>query len=152
MPAIANIVAFDGAATPTSHTFFPEDVSRDAKSQETIASWKEALSGVPDLAQGRIRLTRKVTKQGVNVVKLRVQLPIQEAISGQNSAGYTAAQKVAHIPTIEITGYFHPRSTMAERKMIRYLAAHIMQGNSATEATSQTGPNADANDVLVMPT
>ena len=47
MANIANIVVFDGAATPVSHTLVPVDVSRDPKTGAIVAIWREQVASLP---------------------------------------------------------------------------------------------------------
>jgi hypothetical protein len=150
MAQAANIIAFDGASTPASHTFFPDSVARDKN--VTTAAYKELVAAVPDVAQGRVSIKRTKLNNGVNRVSVRVELPVMEATNGANSAGYTAPPKVAHVPTVEVVGFFHERSTALERRTVRQLAINIM-GNVATSvAAAQSGPSPDLFDGLLTPT
>jgi hypothetical protein len=150
MSQIANIVAFDGAASPVSHTFVPQSVTREAG--KITAFYKEANLSVPDAAQGRITLTLEKMKSG-NVYKAtsRVEIPVMEAIAGNNSSGYTAPPKVAYVDTIETTGYLPDRSTIADRRIVRGISNNVMSGISTTVALVLTGPIAELYDQLVMP-
>lgn len=150
MSTIANIVAFDGAATPVSHTFVADSVTRVGK--DVIASYKEATALVPDDAQGRVMVKRTKLGSGVNRVSVRVELPVMEAVSGQNSAGYTAAPKVAYVDTVEVVGYYSPRSSIAGRRAVRQLAINVA-GNIATSVAAATaGPVPELFDTLITPT
>lgn len=150
MSAIANIVAFDGAATPLSHTFVAESVSRAGS--DTIATYKEATAGVPDYAQGRVSIKRTKLGSGVNRVAVRVELPVMESVSGVNSAGYTAAPKVAYTDTAEVVGYFHDRSLIAGRRSVRQLAINISGNISTSVAAATSGPVSEMFDTLISPT
>lgn len=150
MSAIANIVAFDGQSTPVSHTFVAETVSRDGAT--VTATYKEAIAGVPDYAQGRVTVKRSKLGSGVNRASVRVELPVMEAVAGQNSAGYTAAPKVAYVDTVEVTGFYSDRSVVAGRRSTRQLALNIA-GSIATSVTPvTTGPVPELFDILVAPT
>lgn len=94
MSAQANIVAFDGAATPVSHTLVPinSSVLPDGTREST---WRESLTTVPEEAQVRIVMRSKRLSSGINQVSCDVSVPVMEAIAGANAAGYTAAPKVA---------------------------------------------------------
>ena len=149
MSAQANIVAFDGAATPVTHTFVPVSAAKDPKSGELIATWREALATVPAYAQITVETRQKRMASGVYRVATVVSVPVMEAVSGQNAAGYTAAPKVAYVNTMQIVGYFHERSTIAERRLARQLAVNIA-GSIATSVTPvQTGPVPELIDQLV---
>lgn len=150
MSAIANIVAFDGQATPISHTFVAESVAREGST--VTATYKEATAGVPDYAQGRITIKRAKLGSGVNRTSVRVELPVMEAVNGQNSAGYTAAPKVAYVDTVEVTGYYHDRSVIAGRRSARQLAINVSGNINTSVAAATAGPVPELFDTLVAPT
>lgn len=148
MSAQANIVAYDGAATPVAHTFVPVASAENIKG-EIHAAWREALSTVPAYAQITVDTVLKRSASGVYRAETTVKVPIMESISGQNAAGYTAAPKVAHVDTMKIIGYFHERSTIAGRRLTRQLALNIA-GNVATSvAPVATGPVPELIDQLI---
>jgi len=150
MSAQANIVAFDGAATPVSHTLVPQNAvtSKDGTLQ---AEWLEAISTLPAYAQVGCRVERKKMKSGVYRVAISVTVPVMESIAGQNAAGYTAAPKVAYINTIQVIGYFHERSTIAERRLVRQLASNILGSIATSVAPVTTGPMPELIDQLIIP-
>lgn len=149
MSAIANIVAFDGDATPVSHTFVPIAVTREKG--EVTAIWREQLADVPVYAQPSVTMKLKRMGSGVYRVSSRVEVPVMESIGTQNAAGYTAPPKVAHIPTVETAGYFHERSTIANRRLVRQLSVNINNGVETTVTPVTTGPAAELYDLLVSP-
>lgn len=147
----ANITVFDGAATPVSHTLVGEGIER--LPDGTIkAVWKESLSGVPDYAQVRVTMTKRRLKTGVWRVTCRGEVPVMESISGQNSAGYTAPPKVAYVDTLDTIGYFHERSVLAGRRLVRQMVTNITNGVSTSVAPVTTGPAAELFDQLLMVT
>lgn len=150
MSAIANIVVFDGAATPVSHTLVPISVTRDAG--KVTAEWRENTSGVPVYAQVRCTMSISQSAAGVYQVTERTVVPVMEAVSGQNSAGYTAAPKVAYENTVILTGYFHERSDQVGRRLVRQLALNISGSVSTSVAPAVTGPLPELFDLLVAPT
>lgn len=150
MSSQANIVAFDGAATPVSHTLIPVGTSRD-KIEGSLAEWRENLLSLPKEAQVVSRVQLQKLKSGVERVALTVKVPVMESVSGQNAAGYTAAPKVAFEDTIVIAGYFSPRSAPANRRLVRQLAANIFNGISTSVTPVTTGPAAEAFDSSAMP-
>jgi len=150
MSAITTLIAFDGAATPVSHSFAPQSVTRE-KGQVT-AMWKETVATVPDAAQGTVVMTLKKLASGVYRVNSRVSIPVMEAISGANSSGYTAAPKVAYVDTADTVGYFSERGTIAGRRLARQLSTNIMNGVTTSVAPVLTGPVAELFDQLLMPT
>ncbi len=145
MSAQANIVAFDGASTPVSHTLIPVGTSRD-KVDGSLAEWRENLLTLPKEAQVSARTQLQNLRSGVERVALTVKVPVMESISGQNSAGYTAAPKVAFEDTIVIVGYFSPRSAAANRRLVRQLAANIFNGISTSVTPVTSGPAAEIFD------
>jgi hypothetical protein len=147
----ANITVFDGAATPVSHTLVGEGVQRlvDGSLQ---ASWKESLTGVPDYAQIRAIATKKKLKSGVYAVAFRVEVPVMESISGQNSAGYTAAPKVAYVDTTELRGFYHERSLVTGRRLSRQMAVNLGGNISTSVAPVTTGFLPELFDQLIQAT
>lgn len=150
MTAMANIVAFDGAATPVSHTFIPQSVVRE--NGTVTATWKEAITTVPDAAQGTVVMSLKKMASGVYRLSNRVSVPVMESISGQNSSGYTAPPKVAYTDTVETIGYFHERGTITGRRLCRQLAVNIDGSIITSVAAVTTGPLPELFDLLIMPT
>lgn len=150
MSQLANIVAFDGASTPVTHTFVGESVEK--VDGEHIAIYKESLPGVPDYAQIRIRQSKRKLKSGVFRVVTRVEVPVMEAINAQNSSGYTAPPKVAFVDTTETVGFYHPRSTVASRRLSRQLCVNIANGVATSVTPNTTSAAAELFDQLIMPT
>jgi len=150
MSAISDIIAFDGASTPASHTFKPQSVTREAGL--VTALWKEVVSTVPDAAQGTVVMSMKKLSSGIYRVNTRVSLPVMEAIAGNNSSGYTAPPKVAYIDTIDAVGYYSERGTIAGRRLARQLSINILGGITTSVTPVTTGPVAELFDLLLMPT
>jgi len=150
MSAMANIVAYDGAATPVLHTFVAGAVVRNTDGSVT-AYWKEANVSVPDIAQGKVQISLALQKSGIYRANTRVDIPVMEAIAGNNSSGYTAAPKVAFIDTVVTTGYFSQRDTITGRRLVRQLSTNIMNGVSTSVTPVTTGPIAELFDLLQMP-
>lgn len=149
MSAQANIVAFDGAATPVSHTLVPIGVT--AKDGIIESSWREMLASLPIVAAISAVLRQKVLKGNVFQESFSVTVPVMEAVNGANASGYTAAPKVAYLNTVVITGYFHERATPAERKLIRQLAVNIANGVQTSVTPSTSGNVIEAFDSHVYP-
>jgi len=149
MSAQANIVAFDGAATPATHTFVPIAALADPKSGDLTAAWRESLASVPAYAQISVKTTERKLKSGVYRVALIVEVPVMEAVGAQNAAGYTAAPKVAYINTMQFVGFFHERSTIAERRLARQLAINIAGSVSTSVAPVATGVVPELVDQLI---
>lgn len=153
MSNIANIVVYDGAATPVAHTLVPVEVVKDSKSGIITALWREQIAALPTYAQvsATARLSRN-PKSGVWNVDFKVQVPVMESVSGQNAAGYTAAPKVAFIDTSGIYGHYHERGTIAGRRLSRMIAVNVGNNISTSVAAATTGILAELFDTLVMPT
>lgn len=151
MSAQANITVFDGAATPVSHTLVGEGIERKPDGS-LVASWKESLAGVPDYAQIRTTLTKRKLPSGVFRVTCRVEVPVMEAVNGQNSSGYTAPPKVAYVDTTEVVGYYHERSVVTGRRLSRQMACNLLNNVSTTVAASSTGPVPELFDQLIQVT
>lgn len=153
MANIANIVVFDGAATPVQHTLVPVDVSKDPKTGAIVAMWREQIASLPTYAQ--VTATARLSKSrrsGVWNVDFRVEVPVMESVSGSNSAGYTAAPKVAYIDTTGIYGHYHERGSIAGRRLSRQIAVNIGNNVTTSVAAATTGVLPDLFDALVAPT
>lgn len=151
MSAQANIIAFDGAATPVSHTLVGISVSKDPKTGDIVAFWREGITTIPSYAQVSCESRARRLPSGVWRVQLSVSVPVMESISGQNAAGYTAAPKVAYTNQVQLVGYFHERSTIAERRLCRQLAINIANGIATSVAPATTGVAPELIDQLVSP-
>lgn len=151
MSGISNVVAYDGLNTPVLHTFLPVSVSREG-SNKVRADWREAITGVPTSAQPRLAISLEKLKSGVYRAERRLVVPVMEAINGQNSSGYTAAPKVAHELTDVRTSFFHERSDIGGRRLVRQLGNNI-DGNVTTSVVPvATGPIPELFDLLICPT
>ncbi len=150
MSNIANITVFDGQATPVTHTLVAESVTREGNT--VTALYKESLAGVPDYAQVRVSLKTVKLPSGVKRVHTRVEVPVMESISGQNTAGYTAAPKVAYVDAAEYVHYAPERSVIAGRRSAKQILANLMNNVSTSVAAATTGPVSEAVDQLIMPT
>lgn len=153
MSNIANIVVYDGAATPVAHTLVPVEVVKDSKTGVITAMWREQIAALPTYAQiTAIARLSKNPKSGVWNVDFRVQVPIMESVSGQNAAGYTAAPKVAYVDTSGFYGHYHERGTIAGRRLSRQIAVNLGNNVVTSVAAASTGVLPELFDTLVMPT
>jgi len=150
MSQIANITVFDGAATPVSHNLVAVSVTREKGKVEAL--WRESNTGVPVYAQIYVTMSIEKLKSGMYKVEKRVYVPVMEAILNQNAAGYTAAPKVAYTNQFVTTGWFHERSDIAGRRLIRQMGVNIDGGVSTSVAPVTTGPLPELFDLLVAPT
>lgn len=150
MSQMANLIAFDGASTPVSHTLVP--ISQEVVGNEKIAVYREGLSSLPVYAQVSATVRIKKMQSGVYRTSVRVEVPVMEAVGTVNAAGYTSPPKVAYVNTVDAAGYFHERSTIEQRRLARQLAVNILNGIATTVTPVTTGPAAELMDQLVSPT
>lgn len=147
----ADITVFDGAATPVSHLLKPVD-NKVLKDGTRLAIWRENLVGLPTEAQVRAELRQRELPSGVTESRFRVVFPVMESIGGQNSAGYTAAPKVAFEDTDEWVKYSHRRSTATSRGISSQALRNLMNNVSTTVAPVSAGVAKEAFVDLFMPT
>lgn len=150
MANIANIVVFDGAATPVSHTLVPVSVSKEGGLISAL--WREQISTLPTEAQVRVEMRQRTLKSGVVETRTRVTVPVMESVSGQNAAGYTAAPKVAFEDAYEQVSYAHPRSTITSRRIAKQILTNLSNNVSASAVAATSGVFDEANVQQVMPT
>lgn len=149
MSAQANIVAFDGAATPVSHTLVPMGVAME-KTGDLTAYWCEKLASVPEAGAVKFKQTKRKLPSGITRVTTVTEVPVMESVSGVNAAGYTAAPKVAYTNTMITIGLFSERATPAERKLARQLALNINGSVSTSVAPVVTGPVPELIDLNIQ--
>lgn len=150
MSSIADLVAYDGASTPVSHTL--KGVRVYQENGVTKAEWREGLAGVPLIAQVRCSMTLQRLKNGIYRCEVRSEVPVMETVSNQNAAGYTAAPKVAYINTLVTTSFFHERADQTGRRLARQLHVNIANGVVGTVTPTTSGPAPELIDQLLMPT
>lgn len=143
----ANITVFDGASTPGSHTLVAVSVSKE--NGVVRASWRENASGVPIDAQMRATMTLQQRNSGIYQADVLVEVPVMETVGAQNSAGYTAAPKVAYVNTLRCTGLFHPRSDVNGRRLARQILVNLLGNISTSVAPAGSGPAPDLLDSLI---
>jgi len=150
MAAVGNIVVFDGAATPVSHTLVPISVERIGG--KLTVTWREKLASLPDEAQVFAVLTVEKTKAGTVVSTFDVRVPVMESVTGANASGYTAAPKVAFTDRNTWVSYAHPRSTVTSRRLARMLLSNLSNNVSTTTAAAVAGVVSECVDSLIYPT
>lgn len=141
----ANLTVYDGANTPVAHPFTATGTTPDR------ATWQELNSAIPSSAQARVKFTKSTTKGGQTVMAIRIEVPIQEVVTGANSEGYTAAPKVAFVETAEFRVFAHPRSTPTGRRNVRQLMINWLNQNTSSVAAAISGQGPDLIDWGVMP-
>lgn len=148
MSQLIDITIYDGAATPVAHVMKGISVTRERG--KVIALWREALAGVPVDAQVSMTHTiEKMPKSGMYKVEQRVVFPIQEVVTGANASGYSASPKVAYENQLVTTGWFHGRSSVAERRTIRQFSTNVVNVVGTSVAAATTGFAADLYDQLI---
>lgn len=145
MSAQTNIVVFDGAAVPVSHTFVPIGSKNDEK-LGLVAFWREALAAVPIFANVRLTTFFKKLRGSMERCEIRVEVPVMESVSGQNAAGYTAAPRVAYVNQVSVVCYFHERATIAERRLAKQVVTNLLNNVSTSVAAPSVGPAAELVD------
>lgn len=111
MPAATNIVINDGKPTPMGHTFVPSKVS------DLIATYPgpgSTLASRENITVSR----REATPSTAGKVKLTLTVPVENTVDGLVVADHQS------MVTIEFV--VSPKSTSAERKDIRVLAANLL--------------------------
>lgn len=150
MATMNTITVFDGASTPVSHTLAAISVTREGA--KVTAEWREQSLTIPSYAQVNASIATQRLASGVFKVDGKVNVPVMESINGQNSAGYTAAPKVAYTNSLVLSGYFHERSTITDRRLARMILANLLNNVSTSVAAATTGFFPDAIDALIAPT
>lgn len=150
MAAQANITVFDGASTPVSHTFVGEEVARSVDGLVT-AKYKETSLTLPDYACNRISISKRKLKNGISRIETRVEIPVMEAVNAQNSSGYTAPPKVAHVVTMSLVALVHERSTETDRRLARQMLVNVGNNIATSVAAATSGPVSDAVDKYILP-
>lgn len=150
MSSITDITVFDGADTPVSHTLKAVSVTRNNGVVEAL--WRENVSNVPVYAQIRASMRVEQLKSGVFRTEVQVVVPVMESISGQNSAGYTAAPRVAYENKQTFIGFYSNRSDRAGRKLAKQILVNILNNVTASTAAATSGPAPELINDLVSPT
>lgn len=108
MAAIAALTLPNGEASPVTKTFTPMDCT------SSLATWTDRTSGI---SIGMPTITQSLNLNADNnVVKLKVAVPVLEAVAGDDANGFTPAPKVAYTLTGTLTMSLPARSTLAQRK------------------------------------
>lgn len=152
MPAIGQLSVYDGASTPVQHYLQPVSVTRDKG--KVTALWREQSATLPVDAQMRVTATVEQLGSGTFKTETRVEVPVQEVVTGSNSAGYSAPPRVAYVDTVVVTGFFNSRSTISGRRNARMIAHNLTNGIVVTVPPWESGnqPVPNLMDFLVAPT
>jgi hypothetical protein len=150
MAAIATITVFDGAATPVQHDLLAVSVTRQGG--KITAQWREQVTTVPTEAQVWMSLSQETQKGGIVRTDAVIGVPVMESILNQNSAGYTAAPKLAYTDKNAWTNFAHPRSTVVSRRLAKQLMTNVSNNVTTSVAASSSGPFGQAVAQQLMPT
>jgi len=150
MADMADIVAYDGAASPASHTFSP--ISTEKEKGIITSTWRELSSTLPIDQQNRVIMKTQKLSSGITRLSVRVEVPVAEAITDSTSAGYLAAPKVAYVESAELVYFVHGRSTSTLRKLVRMLLVNISNNITASVAAATAGPASLLFNDLISPT
>lgn len=126
MSAIQNITVADGKGTPQDHELIPVTAG-------TNASWRENASGLPLVGQMTLVSALKTTSNGINRVKLVLDIPALETVTAANSSGYTAAPKVAYSNRVVIEFVLPSRGTDDQRRDLRVMLSNLLQNDTVSD-------------------
>jgi hypothetical protein len=142
MPAIANVVINDGAATPVAQTFTP--LGKDEKG----VYWFEQTTPTPANPLGAKRLGYKQERvydnqkrlTGESRVVFTLSLPTLEVL-GNSSTGITPPPTLSYIEKARVEFVLPERSTTQERKDTRVLIANLLAHAMAVSAVDSLQPS-----------
>lgn len=135
MPAAANVVINDGAATPVAHTFTP--TQKDTKGVlwfEQITPAITSQLAAKKIGYKQIRgnlMARQSVENGT--VTFSVIVPTLEAI-GTSDSGYAPPPRVAYKEVARLSFDLSERSIKQERKDTRVLSQNLLGSQMAIDA------------------
>jgi hypothetical protein len=119
MPSIKTITILDGAATPVSHAFTPQRITKDE-----VAEFRERLVG-PLIAQPEMKLQLKEQKaNGLNVVDLRISVPTVTNVVGANGV---SVPTVVYSESVFCSFKLPQQGVTAGRANIRMLLSNALK-------------------------
>lgn len=142
MPAIANVVINDGAATPVAHTFTP--LGKDEKG----VYWFEQITPAPANPLGAKRIGYKQDRvydnqrrlTGESRVVATLSLPTLEVV-GNSSTGITPPPTLSYIEKARVEFVLPERSTTQERKDTRVLLMNLLNQAMMVSAIDSLQPS-----------
>jgi len=140
MPAMANILLRSDVDGTTDHIFCPvKDVP--------FPSWRENVSGVPIVGQGRLEVQNETLKDNSVRVNFKITKPIMEVIpSGTvNSSGVQAGPAVADTEFVSVTFKLSPRGTNDTRAELLRMVSHLLCGAGSTTGAGFAPSSAGAH-------
>lgn len=131
MSAIAAIAISDGAV---SHTFNPVSSTPDP-------FYRDSQAGLALVGQPTIKTRCQLDKgSGLNKVTVTITCPALELVTGQNSAGYTAAPKVGYEHKAIVTLILPSRGTSSQRVNLRSFLVNLMTNAQITDLVDNLLP------------
>lgn len=127
MSAIAAITVADGKATPLNHVFYPIESGKSSL-------YRTAIASLPLTGQEVLQNTIRELNANISMVTLILGLPALETATGANSAGYTAAPKVAYSNKVKVEFFLPVRGTPAQRTDLRVLLRNLLADPQVVDA------------------
>lgn len=135
MASFANVTLNDGLATPVAHTFAVKS------NDNQVSVYEDRAGGVPVGFGKLIVRTSETTEQ--RTVKIDILVPVLEAVSGANAAGFTPPAKVAYQNIGKLEYRTSLRSTLQQRKdlvaYIKHAAALTLVGSLVADSEEISG-------------
>lgn len=135
MAVFANIVLNDGAATPVAHTFAVKS------NDNSVTTFEDRVGGVP-IGYGKLIFRTSETSEQ-RTVKVDIVVPVLEAVSGANAAGFTPPAKVAYQNIGKLEFRTSLRSTLQQRKdlvaYVKNVAALTLVSSIVADTESISG-------------
>lgn len=111
MATFANIVIKNGAPTPTDTTFAIK--SNDLR----VSRYEERSGGVP-IGYGKLGITVVDVNKNNRRIDVALEIPVLEATSGANPAGFVPAATVAYYNKCTVSFVTNNRSVTQDRENI----------------------------------
>lgn len=135
MAVFANIVLNDGAATPVAHTFAVKS------NDNSVTTFEDRVGGVP-IGYGKLIFRTSETSEQ-RTVKVDIVVPVLEAVSGANAAGFTPPAKVAYQNIGKLEFRTSLRSTLQQRKdlvaYVKHAAALTLLSSIVADSENISG-------------
>lgn len=135
MASFANVTLNDGLATPVAHTFAVKS------NDNQVSTYEDRVGGVPVGFGKLIFRTSETAEQ--RTVKIDILVPVLEAVSGANAAGFTPPAKVAYQNLGKLEFRTSLRSTLQQRKdivaYVKNAAALALVGSLVADSEEISG-------------
>lgn len=135
MSSISNIVIDDGKTPVKAHTFGPNG------NTGTEANYVDRSGGIsvgfPTL---KTNLALAGKGQPLNKIRVRMNVPVLETISGSTAQGVVPAPRLAYSASFDLTLIVHERSTTAERKDLRAYLRNLLADPAVVDLIDNLTP------------